>query len=72
MMSWGSSSNGTTKRRTHKMPDCEICGEYLYADEEWRLSPGLQPGSEADPDTNYRERDGSGYVHERCIGGDRE
>jgi hypothetical protein len=54
------------------MSDCEICGEYLYADEEWKLSPGLQPGSERDPSTNYRERDGSGYVHARCLPGESE
>jgi hypothetical protein len=51
------------------MSECEICGEYLHVDDEWALSPGLQPGSEADESTNYRERDGSGYVHRRCLGG---
>jgi len=49
------------------MSDCELCGEYLYVDEEWRLTPGLMPGDERDDATNYRERDGSGYVHERCL-----
>lgn len=50
--------------------DCEICGEYLYADEVCALSPGLQPGDERDEATNYRERNGSGYAHRRCLGGD--
>lgn len=47
------------------MSDCELCGEYLSADEEWRLAPGLIPGSELDG--NYGERDGGGYVHKRCL-----
>jgi hypothetical protein len=49
------------------MTDCELCGEYLYADQEWRLAPGLVPGDERDGSTNYRERDGSGYVHKDCL-----
>jgi len=47
------------------MTDCGFCGEYLYADEEWVLTPGLIPGSELKG--NYGERDGSGYVHQRCL-----
>jgi hypothetical protein len=53
------------------MTECEICGEYLYADEPWRLALGVIPGSEADPDKKYQERDGSRYVHKRWLeGGD--
>jgi len=52
--------------------ECEICGEYLYADEEWRLMPGVIPGSTEGGRTNYAERDGSCYAHRRCLGGQRE
>lgn len=49
------------------MTYCELCGEYLYADEEWRLTPGQIPGKEGAEDSNYKVRDGSGYVHKRCL-----
>jgi len=52
------------------MSDCEICGQYLYINEGWRIAPAQIPGDESDPDTNYRERDGSGYVHKRCLEND--
>jgi hypothetical protein len=39
------------------MSDCPACGDYLYADEEWRLREGLAVGQPAK---------GGDYVHARC------
>lgn len=45
------------------MAHCAVCGEYLHADEEWRLRPEIPPGTlETEVDGDYDEA----YMHPDC------
>jgi len=37
--------------------DCPVCGEYMYADEQWQLRAGRAVGKPAE---------GGDYIHARC------
>jgi len=43
------------------MAECPACGDPLYANEEWRLRPGVPPVGDVAP---------GDYIHERCVGKD--
>lgn len=36
---------------------CDVCGEKMYADQEWTLKPGIPPVGDAKP---------GDYIHKKC------